>query len=284
MEVAFEAVGSNGKYQKILSCMVVLVATLSLMMSWSFPFNTKKPSFLCKEKDSLEFYHECHERDLCKDEFFDYIKDEKETLNNISDAFNLYCDKAYISPILGTTFFLGGILGSVILSPIPDRYGRLEIYKILLVVNFFLHLNIMFGINEWHIVLTNMLMGIGSYAYSMSTLIITEYLDRSISGIIMSITNAIFPFCGILCALFYIFINNWRFLFLITSSLAFLAAFLGHKYFLESPRWLNSKNRFNETLAVFKQIAEINNNQENFQTFMTVNSGNSQAYNTHIKQ
>lgn len=272
MEVAFEAVGSNGKYQKILSFLVILVAPLSLMMSLSFPFNTKKPSFFCKEKDSLESYHECHERDLCKNEFFDYMKNPKESLNNMADAFNLYCNKAYISPILGTTFFLGGILGSILLSPIPDKYGRAEIYKILLVINFILHLNILFGINEWHIVLTNTMMGIASYGYSMSTLIITEYLDRSIAGIIMSINNAIFPFCGILCALFFLFINSWRLLFLITSLLALLAAYLGHRYFLESPRWLNSKNRFNETLAVFKQMAEINNNQENFQKFMTVNS------------
>jgi MFS family permease len=105
----------------------------------------------------------------------------------------------------------------------------------------------------------------------MSTLIITEYIDRSTAGIIMSINNAIFPFSGILIALFFLYVNNWRLLFLISSVLCLLSVLISQKYFLESPRWLNSKNKFVETLAVFKEIAKINDSEENFNKFISVN-------------
>ena len=272
MDIAFEAVGSQGKYQKIIAFLVILVAPLSLIMSSSFPFMTKKPSFLCREKESIEDFHTCPERDLCKYNYFEYQKSREESLYNWSYEFELYCSKSYIPPVLGTTFFCGGIAGSIILSPLPDQYGRKDIYKILLIVSFILHLNVLFVINEWHMLFTNILFGMSSYCYSMSTLIITEYIDRSTAGIIISMNNAVFPFSGILIALFFLYIDNWRILFLISSLLSILCLFLSQTYFLESARWLNSKNRFVETLNVFKEIAKINGNEETFMKFLSVNS------------
>lgn len=272
MDIAFEAVGSHGKYQRIIAFLVILVAPLTLIMSSSFPFMTKKPSFLCKEKESLQDFHTCPERDLCKNKYFDYKKNIEESLYNWSYEFDLYCSKSYIPPLIGTSFFSGGIVGSIILSPLPDQYGRKDIYNILLVVSFILHLNVFFTLNEWHLLITNILLGISSYSCSMSTLIITEYIDRTTSGIIMSINNAVFPFSGILIALFFIYVNDWRILFLISSLLSLLCLFISKKYVLESPRWLNSKNRFVETLTVMKEIAKINGNEETFMKFLSVNS------------
>jgi len=272
MDIAFEAVGTQGKFQKIIAFLVILVAPLSLIMSCSFPFITKRPSFLCKEKESLEIYHVCPERDLCKKDLFDYKKNPEESLINFAYDFDLYCEKSYIPPVIGTTFFCGGILGSILLSSIPDKYGRKDIYRILLIITLILHLNFFFAINEWHVLIIDLLLGISSYTISMSTLIITEYLDRSTAGIIMSLNNAVFPFAGILIGLFFLYVNKWRLLFFISSVLSLLCVFLSQRYFLESPRWLNSKNKFIETLDVFKEIAKINNNEINFQKFLTVNS------------
>ncbi len=272
MDIALESVGSHGKYQKTISFLIIVVGVLSLLMSSSFPFMTKRPDLLCKEKESLEGFHPCPENDLCKNDFFDYKKDLSTSLYNWSYEFDFYCDNNYVPPFIGTTFFFGGIIGSVVLSPLPDKYGRQSIYKILLIIIFILNLNVFLTINKWHLILVNALLGIASFAYSMTTVIITEYIDRSYAGMIMSLTSAIFPLSGILVALLFMFINNWRFLFFISSILSFLCVYISQKYFLESPRWLNSKNRFNETLDVFKQIAIINDSEENYQKFLSVNS------------
>lgn len=278
MDIAFEAVGSQGKYQKIIAYLVILVAPLALIMGSSFPFLTKKPEFYCKEKESLENFHLCSPKDLCKNDFFDYKKIPSQSLNNWAYDYDLYCTKSYLSPVLGTTFFCGGIIGCILFSHIPDQHGRKEIYNILLITMFVLHVNIFLAINEWHILFINILLGMTSYAYAMAPLIITEYIDRSTAGIIMSLNNAVFPFSGILIALFFVYINNWRFLFFICSALSLVSVLISKKYFLESPRWLNSKNKFVETLAVLKEMAKINDNEENFNKFISVNKSKNIKY------
>ena len=122
------------------------------------------------------------------------------------------------------------------------------------------------------VTIINFTAGLVSYSYSMSTLIITEYLDRRYSGIIMSINNAVFPLTGILLAFFFMFINNWRLLFCITSLITFTSAALAYKYFLESPRWLNSKNKMNECFETFREIAKLNGTEDKYKLFIEANS------------
>lgn len=274
MDLAFQSIGSNGKFQKTMSVIVIVVASLTLFYSINFAFLTYRPNFLCREMaDYNSDFHHCYEEQLCKSNIYEYLKLKEESINNWAYDFDLYCDKAYFIPLIGTAFFFGGIAGSVVLSPLPDKYGREGIYKILLGCSFILHVLVLFSFNEIQVVIINFLGGFVGYCYSMSTLIITEYLDRDTAGTIMSINNAVFPTTGIICAFFFIYINNWRLLFTFTSILSFIVAYVAYKNFLESPRWLNSKNRIMECLQVFKKIAEINGNEKLFQKFMEVNSG-----------
>ena len=274
MDIAFESIGTNGKFQKITSIIVIIVASMTLMQGITFPFMTKKPSFLCKQKDSLENYRSCNEDELCLHDKYLYLKDPVKSVINFSYDYDLYCDRLYIVPILGTSFFMGGVAGTIVLSPLPDKYGRAIIYKIILISCFLFHLLILFSFNIWIIVLATFLLGITSYGYSMAALIITEYLDRNTAGIVMSINNAVFPATGMIVAIFYIFFNNWRVLFFISSCLSLIAVYLGEKYFLESPRWLNSKNRFLETIDTLQKMAICNGNEKQFKKFIELNSSN----------
>ena len=274
MDIAFEAVGPNGKFQKIISILVILVAPVTLFISVSFPFMTKRPDFLFKIKNSLDTYKICPEENLCKNNLYDYLKNPDESLINFSYDFDLYCDKAFFIPMIGTCFFLGGLIGSLLLSPLPDKYGREKIYKFLLIFCLIVNLNILFPLGPWHLILSTLLIGLLSFAYSMSTLIVTEFIDRNIAGIIMSLNNAIFPLTGIVCALYFIFFKNWKVLIFSIIIINVLLIYLSQKYLIESPRWLNSKNRFVETLDVFMQIAKINGNEKEFQKFIDVNSSN----------
>ena len=272
MDLAFESVGENGKFQKIIAFLLILVAPLTLLISTTIPFMSSKPVFSCKLKNSLDDFQICREEDLCKSNLFEYKKIPEFSINNWVYDFDLYCEYSYLPPIIATSFFFGGIFGSIILSSIPDKYGREKLYKILVIISFVLHLNIVFSNNAWHLVIVVSLMGVSSFAYSMSTFIITEYLDRNSAGVIMSLNNAIFPLSGLLVSIYFIFVNNWRLLFIISSFLSFLAVLISQKYFVESPRWLNSKNRFLETLDTLMKIAIINDNEKKFKKFLKENS------------
>lgn len=271
MDIAFEAVGSQGRLQKILVLLVFTVGPLTALMMISNTFMVKKPDFQCKRKDQIENFKVCNDTDLCKNDFFEYKKIPAKSLNNWAYDFDLYCSKSYISPGFRTSFSMGGIIGNIFLSPLPDSYGRQKIYKILLIALFVGHLNVFLALNEWQILLSSFLLGIVSYAGAMSSIIITEFIDRDSAAFIMSLNNAVTAFSGIWLSLFFLFINSWRFLYFLSSLMAFMCILMSQKYFLESPRWLNSKNKFVETIEVLKEIAKINENEENFNKFLAVN-------------
>jgi MFS family permease len=273
MDLAFEAAGDFGKFQKIVAYLVLSVASMCSISSIAFPFLTMQPNFLCKDKTNFyDEFRNCHHEDLCKDSIFEYKKLSETSLNNISYEFDLYCDNEPLIGMIGSAFFVGGIFGSIFLSRIPDLYGREKIYKILIIINFIIQLNFLFAFSPQHFILMNFLAGFNSYCMSMCTLILTEYLPRATAGLIMSLHSSMDPISGILFALFFLYINNWRLLMLISSIYSFIMVVVALKFFQESPRWLNSKNLLKESLEALEKIAIINGNQKNFQLFLTSNS------------
>lgn len=273
MDSAFQSVGTNGTFQMIISVMILSVASMAILSGIAFPFLTKKPEMLCRELgNELSSFHVCHEEEICYNNNLEYFKNPNNNLYNMAYEFDMYCENAYYGQVIGTSFFFGGIIGSIFLSPIPDKYGRENIYKILLFCVFAVHVGFLLSSSLMSISITNFMAGIVSYCYSMSTLIITEYLDRRFSGMIMSLNNAVFPLSGILLVFFFMYINNWRILFVITSIITLLTALLGYKYFLESPRWLSSKNKMIECYDTLKKMAQINGKEENFKSFIESNA------------
>jgi MFS family permease len=272
MDSALNSLNSFGKFQKISALLVISVGSMVLIPSIAYPFLTMQPKFLCREKFNIfDNFHKCHEEDICRDNIFEFFKDPSTSVNNITYEFNLFCEREYYIALIGSGFFLGGILGSVFLSSLPDKYGREKIYKILLVLNFILHLNILFTQNIFHFIFINFLSGFVSYSMSMCTLILTEYLPRNKSGIIMSMHNSIFPFSGIVIAIYFLYVNNWRVLFMITSAYSGIIAYVVMRYFKESPKWLLSRGRYSECVETLKEIAKINCEEKSFEKFLREN-------------
>lgn len=260
MTISYSTIEKIGKYQMILAFIVILNSPLTMIMNISFPFMTKKPNLLCKPIDSIFDFQYCHEEEYCKFSELEYAKTKENNLINMSFDYDLYCDKAYLTALMGTLFFFGGILGSLFLSPLPDKYGREKIYKILMLTNFLLNANILFSINFWHILIANFFLGISSFLFSMSTLIITENFDIKSAGIVQTINQTIFPVTGILVGIFFLVVNNWKILFFIICLLNFIGLIVCYKFMLESPRWLNSQNRILEAKNILDQITIINGN------------------------
>jgi OCT family organic cation transporter-like MFS transporter 4/5 len=234
---------------------------------------TSSPTMLCKKHgNDLEPYQQCSESQLCEANLYDRIIDKEHSVDNFSSEFELICDKSIYITLQGTAFFLGGIT-SCLFSSLPDIYGREVIYKTLIGLLLILHFSILTASSAFTIVVANFFFGIGAYACTMSTLIITEYIDRKTAALLMSANSAIFPITGIVCALYFMFVNNWRLLFFISTSMMLVTTIVTYKYFLESPRWLSSKNKITECIEVLKKIAQINGRSENFKQFLDDNEG-----------
>ena len=272
MELAIKAVGDNGKVQKIITFVTVASASLTLVLSVSFAYLTKRPEFLCRQHNALNpDFQPCEYTDnLCSSKF-EIEKDPSRSVDNFAYSFDLYCSKSFYVPMLSTLFFFGGILGCVLLSAVPDKFGRQKIFKILMILSCILHINLLFTFGPLHLVVVHFLCGIASFAYGMSSVIVSEYSPRNIAGIVMSITNAVYPLTGIAVGLYFMFVNNWRLLFLITTVIHIVVTYLVLKYFVESPRWLNSQKKTEECLATLRIIAEINGRVKEWEDFQNNN-------------
>ena len=139
MDEALIVVGDKGPLQtKIIWC-VIGSASLSLIQSIGFAFLTKKPVYLCKINDDLNsIYHECeyNKQLFCQNQnSITYKKDPSKSIINFTYSFDLICDKENYIPLIGSVFFFGSILGCLVLSPLPDKFGRKRIFQILLSIS-----------------------------------------------------------------------------------------------------------------------------------------------------
>ena len=87
------------------------------------------------------------------------------------------------------------------------------------------------------------------------------------TGSALGFFNSIYPLFGVFLGFFFLTINNFRFLFIITTLLSIILTYLTFKYFIESPRWLNSIGRKQECLDALTFISKINNKEKEWNDF-----------------
>ena len=267
MEESIVAAGDHGKYQKIITFIAITLGSLPFILSISYAYLTKLPEFLCKDENG-KFTIQCEydrEKFCSSENKFEFIKDKKNSVDNFVYAFDLYCSKEFFAPILSTLFFFGGLIGSVIFAPVPDKYGRKNIFLFIQIISLILQFNTLFAVGPWHLVFIFFFSGIATYGFGMSSLIVAEYLPRNVSNIIMSIENGSFPLAGIIIGLFFCFINNMKILFFITTCLQIFTTYLTLKYFKESPIWLFSMKLKEKYVQTMREISVINEREAQFE-------------------
>ena len=132
MDMVSEIVGSNGNFQKILSILICLVDFSIALSSTGIPFFSKSPEFACKsKKKEMSNFTECGSELYCLNDLYDYKKNTEKSLNNFAFTFDLYCENNIYLEIMSSSLFIGIILSTLFFSTIPDKYGRLNIYKIM---------------------------------------------------------------------------------------------------------------------------------------------------------
>ena len=271
MEDALIIVGDKGPLQtKIIWC-IIGSASLSLIQSIAFAFLTKKPNFLCKINDDLNsIYHECeyNKQLFCSNpSTITYKKDPSKSIINLTYSFDLICDRESYIPLIGSVFFFGSILGCITLSSLPDKFGRKRIFQFLLCLSCISNILCLFSFNPTQLLLIIFISGFTSFVYGMSSIMVSEYVARDISGIIMGLVNSMYPVTGILISIFFYFFKNWRILFFVASIPFCLLSYWSLIYMVESVRWLNSQGKTEEIISTLDQIAKINNTEKEWNDY-----------------
>ena len=265
-----------GKFHKLLIFSLISCSFLTCIVSLSFSYMTKQPQFLCRESLDKNFTH-CNfdEEKFCnkkKYPLFEFIKDKSNSLDNWSYNFDLYCSKKNYIVLIGSGFFIGAIFGCIVITPLPDKYGRKIVLQICLTISCILHFLILTSFSPLLLSIVCITSGFISAIYGNFSLYVAEYIPKEKSAMTMSIIDAIYPFMGFMEALYFLFINNWRILFLFTTILHTFATYFILKYLPESPKWLYSQGKAKESLESIKKIAEINEKIIEVETFLKMNN------------
>ena len=273
MDLALESTNQRGLYQIYLILIVIFLPFSTYIIAAGYPYLTNAPIITCQLKSQPESSFElCDMGELCKDESKYNIKyDYKKSIDNYSLKYNLYCSRGKLCPFLNSTFFLGAVIGVIICAHYPDKIGRLPVLKFLMLINIFAQVNYLFSINFYHILFISFFSGFATYCNSVLSLMIVETMDPIWSGLTMSARSASYGLVGIILGFYFMLINNLKILLwfnLIISCVGFLIV---NKYFVESPRWLNSQNLLDEAIEELRKMATINNSLDHFEAFLEVN-------------
>ena len=267
MDKCLEIIGNNEKFQRNIIYICILSSLLTTVYTLMISFLTKPPDFIVKDITNNEnIDHVTYSKEICDKTKYEITKDIK-SIHNWTYAFNLYCDRDNLNTLIVYSVLIGQLLGTVLLSSIPDKYGREKIFKIIIFLSLIIHINLILLSNPTHVIISNILGGISSFAYTMGFYIIIEYLKSDITGLVLGLYNAIYPLFGVFLGFFFLTINNFRILFTITTLLSIVLTYLTFKYFVESPRWLHSIGRKKECLDVLTFIAKINEKEKEWMDF-----------------
>ena len=273
MDLALESTNQRGRYQIYLILIVIFLPFSTYIIAAGYPYLTNVPVINCQLKENPDLpFTKCNMEEFCKDESkYNIIFDYKNSVDNYSLKYKLYCKRNKLCPFLNSSFFFGAVIGVTICANFPDKIGRLPVLKFLMIINIIAQLNYLFSINFYHILIIAFFSGFATYCNSVLSLMIVETMDPIWSGLTMSARSASYGLVGIVLGFYFMIINNLFFLLFLNVIISVLGYWIVLKYFVESPRWLNSQNRLDEAIEVMRQMAITNNSKEHFEEFLEVN-------------
>ena len=175
MEQIFQVIGYDGPYQKLLFKINLLTNILPCIYSIQDALMTKHPSFILKVLNGEnvgKIIEMDFKEDLCNSTLYEIIKNPAKSVNYWSYTYDLYCEKDYYNVILSTVPFLGSMLGTLFLLPLPDKYGRKKIFQIIFL---FLHFNLLCAIGPIHLILITFLVGTIDSLFAIELALFIEF-------------------------------------------------------------------------------------------------------------
>ena len=79
--------------------------------------------------------------------------DNATSLKNWNYDYEFFCENQWYNITIIISLFFGTFFGLIFFSPLPDRIGREKILKYSIIFSCFLHLNLLFCFNGFHLIL-----------------------------------------------------------------------------------------------------------------------------------
>ncbi|CDW73598.1 solute carrier family member 5 [Stylonychia lemnae] len=260
LEQAYAKIGGFTYFHYWASSLFVWGFTTGGLFFFALSMLEKTPRYLCFNDDGTTY--ECQaDKTFCKDQSIKYKIDwdNDSSLHNWVETLDLTCESSAKIGLIGSIYFVGWAVAAIFLPRLSDLFGRKWVYFYSMLFHGLVYLGLILSHN---LNLTIVLMGFFGfcslgrasvgYLYMQE---LTPIKQQTIIGTILSITGGLVT---VFIALYFLYVSkHWEGFqifgcatnFLIVVSIPFLP---------ESPKYLISKNRYEDARDSLKVIAYFN--------------------------
>lgn len=182
----------------------------------------------------------------------------KEDVSSIVTEWYLVKQEAYKVSLAGSLFFVGVLVGNVVLGPLSDKVGRKPIF----LMSLFLELLFAYGSalapSYELFALSRLMVGLMNGGMALVCFVLSqEYVGKAYWALTGTVTNMMFAVGIALFALLGYYIRSWRHLAMTVNSPGVLLFFFCIML-PESPRWLYSQGQTVQAEKVLQDFARRN--------------------------
>ncbi|PON84402.1 Major facilitator, sugar transporter-like [Trema orientale] len=256
-----KCIGDHFGWPQFLQAVVVSFARFfDAQQSFIAVFTDAEPTWHCKE--ALGSNSCSSASDICQLPRDLWAWDSPEKSSIISE-WGLQCAGSIITGLPASAFFMGCLLGGLILSTLADEsLGRKKMLFISCLAMAFSTLLTTFATNVWTYSALRFVSGFGRAAIGTCALVLSTELVGKRWRSRVGVVGFFFFTLGFLSLPAIAYINRdstWRNIYVWTSIPTIFYSILVHFLVHESPRWLFVKGRKEEAIETLKTMAPANN-------------------------
>lgn len=279
MEDSLKIIGEYGTFQTSIKIIILGCAFLTNIYPIQIDLMLKLPNLIITyDNNSYVNSTETFNNKYCNNNIYEIKVDENTFLKNWNYDYKLFCENDYYIYYIYFSALIGNIFGLIIFSSLPDRIGREKVVKFSVIFSCFLHLNFLFCLNKFHLILINFFGSLNSFIFITSIVSITELLPNESNGINIGIFNLVYHIYPIILYFFLHIFSNWKIFFFFTSiSHIFLSKYT-FNIFLESPHWLFSIGQKIKCLSVLDRISLYNGTLTRWNEYQRIHIENANRF------
>lgn len=279
MEDSLKIIGEYGAFQTSIKIIILGCAFLTNIYPIQIDLMLKLPNLvITHDNNSYVNSTEVFNNKYCNNNIYEIKVDENTFLKNWNYDYNFFCENEGYIYYIYFSVLIGNIFGLIIFSSVPDRIGREKVVKFSAIFSCFLHLNFLFCLNKFHLILINFFGSLNSFIFITSIVSITELLPNESNGINIGIFNLVYHIYPIILYFFLHIFSNWKIFFFFTSiSHIFLSKYT-FNIFLESPHWLFSIGQKIKCLSVLDRISLYNGTLTRWNEYQRIHIENANRF------
>jgi MFS family permease len=251
--------GTWGKYQIMLSIIVIFSSLFNAMILIILPMMQKTPFFTYQNTQPEPSFCTNTYYSQPFSQIYDKIEITEDSYFNWAAQLKLVCNTKKIFSIVGTIFFISSICSNLTYSKFPDRYGRRKIFLWLNVLSFLSVFQLVYLVHFTQLIFVAFTCGITSITLSICSIYINETIDHKYSGLVMGLTNAMFPLGGLINTSILYYLKDWRYYLALMLIVGIIINTIAWLYLQESAKWLIANHRYEDFKRTMYAIGDINN-------------------------